>query len=170
MKIIEAMKKVKANRQKISDLQGKIYAVSAHLSHETPAYEDPKAKVREWAQSCRDLTQENMWLLTAISRTNLDTNVGVEIGGKSVTKTIAEWIWRRREFAATDLQTYQSMGDRGLKEGQLQTSTGTPIDVKIVRNYDVETRDLMMAEFSEEPAAIDGALEVANAITDLIEK
>lgn len=168
MKIIEAMKKVKANRDKIADLQKKIADTSAHLSHETSPYDDPKAKVAAWAQSCRDLTQECVSLLTAISRTNLVTEVSVEIGGKPVTKTIAEWIWRRREFAAIDRATYKAMTDRGLKEGQMQTSTGEPFTVSIVRNYDAETRDRLMSEFSEEPAAIDGALEVANAVTDLV--
>ena len=38
MKIIEAMKKVKQNDQKISDLQKKISETCANLSHETPVY------------------------------------------------------------------------------------------------------------------------------------
>lgn len=168
MKIIEAMKKIKANREKVADLQAKIRDNSAHLSHETSPYDSPAKKVKEWAQSARDLTQESANLLTAISRTNLETSVSVEIAGKVVTKTIAEWVWRRREFARTDRDTFAAMGDRGLKEGHMQSSTGNPIEVKIVRNYDVEIRDRMMAEFSEEPGAIDAALEIANATTDLI--
>lgn len=168
MKIIEAMKKVKANRVKISDLQDRISVNSAHLSHETSPYENPAEKVQQWAQSCRDISSECVALLTAISRTNLVTDVTVEIGGKAINKTIAEWVWRRREFAGIDRKTFSIMGDRGLKEGQLQASTGTVIEVKIVRNYDVELRDKMVSEFTEEPSAIDGALEIANAVTDLI--
>lgn len=167
MKLIEAMKKVKGNREKIADLQNKIAQNSAHLSHETSAYADPKAKVREWAQSCDDLSKESVDLLTCISKTNIQTHVSIEIGGRVVTKSIAEWIWRRREFAHIDLKTWKAMGDRGLKEGQMQSSTGQPIEVKIVRNYDIELRDKKMDEYSSEPREIDSALEIANAITDL---
>lgn len=168
MKIIEAMKKVKANREKIDDLQVKIRDNSAHLSHETSPYDNPRKKVQEWAQSCRDLSQESASLLTAISATNHATKVAINVGGDSIEKTIAEWIWRRREFADIDMRTYASMGDRGLKEGQMDSSTGQPIQVTIVRNYDVYLRDQMVAHFREEPHAIDSALEVVNATTDLI--
>lgn len=169
MKIIEAMKRVKANREKISDLQEKIRNTSAHLSHETSPYPNPKLKVSEWAQSCGDLSRECVRLLACISRTNSETKVTIELGGKSVTKPISEWIWRRREFAKIDLATYRAMTDRGLKEGQMNTSTGTPIDVKIVRNFDAEHRDRMAEIYRSEPAEIDAALEVVNATTDLIE-
>jgi hypothetical protein len=169
MKLIEAMKKIKGNRQKIADLQEKIAKNCAQLSHETSPYDDPKSKVREWAQACDDLSRETVELLTRISRTNLATNVTVEISGKPVVKPIAEWIWRRREFAMIDLKTWRHMNDRGLKEGQMQSSTGQPIDVKIVRNYDTELRDKKMDEYSSEPRDIDSALEIANAITDLLD-
>ncbi len=169
MKLIEAMKKVKRNREKIADLHAKISAASAHLSHETPQYEDPKAKVASWVQSCTDLSKECVQLLTAISRTNLETKVTIDLGGKPVEKTIAEWIWRRREFARLDIGTYQKLTDRKLREGTIQSSTGVDMQVTIVRNYDPEERDKMLEMFSDEPSMIDSSLEVANAITDLIE-
>lgn len=168
MKIIEAMKKVKANREKIADLQRKIRDNSAHLSHETPAYENPKRKIADWAQSCRDLTQECITLLTAISRTNLATPVTIELEGRKVTKTIAEWIWRRREFAAIDATTFQAMTDRNLRPGHIDTSTGGKFEVHVVRNYDIEFRDACIAEFTAEQHEIDAALEVVNAVTDII--
>ena len=167
MKIIEAMKKVKANRKKISDLQGKIGENCAHLSHETSPYPDPKSKVAEWVQSCIDLSQECVVLLTAITRTNMDTVVSIDIGGKSVHKTIAEWIWRRREFAGIDHRTYKMLGDRGLQEGTMNSSTGEHTKVTIVRNYNAEGRDMMLAMYSEEASLIDSTLEVVNAVTDL---
>lgn len=170
MKIIEAMKRVKANKEKIVDLQTRIAGVSAHLSHETPLYgDDTREKIREWAQSCDDLTQDNVRLLCSIARTNLATSASIMMGDKSVTKTLAEWIWRRREYAAIDLKTWASMTDRGLKEGQINTSTGVPMPVTIVRNYDPERRDKKMAEYKAEPHEIDAALEVVNAVTDLVE-
>lgn len=168
MKIIEAMKKVKANKEKIADLQKKIGENSAHLSIETPVYPDADLKIAAWAQSCEDLVQENIALLTAIARTNLATTVAIEIGGKSVSKTIAEWVWRRREYAKVDLETWGKMTDRGLREGQGQSSTGVPIMIQIVRKYDPDRRDRRMDMYRAEPHAIDAALEVVNATTDLV--
>lgn len=169
MKIIEAMKKVKQNKEKIADLQGKISQVCANLSHETPLYgAETGTKVREWLQSCQDLSQENVKLLCSISKTNLATSVTIELGGKSVTKSIAEWVWRRREYANIDLLTFSKLTDRGLKEGQGNTSTGVPFEVKIVRHYDPSQRDAAMAMYKAEPHQIDAALEVVNATTDLV--
>lgn len=169
MKIIEAMKRVKQNLEKIDDLQKKISVTCANLSVETPIYPDPKAKINEWSQGCDDLTQENIRLLTAIQRTNLATPVTIELGMKTVTKNIAEWVWRRRTYAAVDLATWSKMTDRNLKEGQINQSTGQPLMVTITRHYDPEKRDAMMAMYRSEPHMIDAALEVINATTDLIE-
>jgi hypothetical protein len=165
------MKRIKANKAKITDLNQKIAQVSAHLSHETPLYgtETPN-KISEWAQSCEDLSQENIRLLTAIARTNLATPATIRLGGKDVTKKLAEWVWRRREYAALDLGTWQKMTDRGLREGTMQTSTGVATEVKLVRNYNPERRDKKVAEYSGEPHEIDAVLEVVNAVTDLIEE
>src|SRR5258706_14930760 len=102
MKIIEAMKKVKANKEKITDLQAKISTSCATLSFEHPLYPDTKAKIAEWAQSCNVLSQENIRLLVSIARTNLATYTTIELGDKRVTKSLAEWVWRRREYAAID--------------------------------------------------------------------
>lgn len=170
MKIIEAMKRVKSNREKITDLQGKIALHCANLSLETPLYgaETPD-KITGWLQSCTDLTQENVRLLTAISRTNIATQATVELGGNLVTKSLAEWIWRRREYAKVDLETWQKLTDRGLREGPVQTSQGTVTEVKLVRFYDPNIRDARIAMFRSEPHDIDAALEVVNAVTELVE-
>lgn len=169
MKIIEAMKRVKLNKEKITDLQTKIGSVSAHLSVETPIYGDEtKAKIREWAQACDDLTRDNCALLVAIAKTNIATMVPIRIGDQTITKSIAEWIWRRREYAAIDQKTWASMTDRNLRDQHVQTSTQVPLDIKLVRNYDPELRDRKILEYKSEPREIDAALEVINAITDLV--
>ena len=109
-------------------------------------------------------------MLTAIARTNLQTVVAIDLGdGHKPTKTIAEWVWRRREYAAIDLATWSKLTDRGLKEGNLPTTTGQATPVTIERHYDPKQRDQMMAEYRNEPHAIDAALEVVNAVTELVE-
>lgn len=170
MKIIEAMKKVKANKEKVADLQQKIAQFCVNLNFETPMYgPETPAKIREWLQSCTDLSRDNAQLLTAIQKTNLATAVTITLGDKSVTKSIAEWIWRRREYAAVDLKTWGSLTDRNLKEGSAMNSTGLPVEVKIIRHFDPVQRDGMVAMFKSEPREIDAALEVVNAVTDLVE-
>lgn len=170
MKLIEAMKRVKNNKEKIGDLQLKIGTFCVNMSFETPTYgAETAAKVAEWQQSCTDLTQENIRLLTSIQRTNLATPVTITLGEKSVTKSIAEWVWRRREYAAIDHKTWMFLTDRNLKEGTAQNSQGTSMEVKIVRHFDPVKRDAMVAMFKSEPHEIDAALEVVNAVTDLVE-
>lgn len=169
MKIIEAMKRVKANKEKIADLHIKISQFCANLSFETLLYGTNTAdKIAEWLQSCDDVSQENIRLLTAIQRTNIATPVTITLGDKAVTKSIAEWVWRRREYAALDLKTWQMLTDRNLKEGMGQNSQGSLVEVKIVRHFDPLRRDRMMAMYKSEPHEIDAALEVVNAVTDLL--
>lgn len=170
MKLIEAMKRVKANKEKIADLQGKIGMHCANLEHETPLYgSETGTRVKEWLQSCTDLSQENVRLLVAIQRTNLSTRVPISLNGITVTKTIAEWVWRRREYAKLDGETWGKLTDRGLKEGFMNSSTGQPFQVKIVRHFDPVYRDGQVAMYRSEPHDIDAALEITNAVTDLIE-
>jgi hypothetical protein len=170
MKLIEAMKRVKQNKEKVVDLQKKVADHCANLAHETPLYgTETPAKVREWLQACTDLSQENVRLLLAIQRTNLATAVTVLLDGKSISKCIAAWVWRRREYAAMDLATWGKLTDRGLKEGLANTSTGQPFELKLVRHYDPVQRDTQVSMYKSEPHEIDAALEIINAVTDLLE-
>lgn len=171
MKIIEAMKRIKLNLEKLADLRQKISQNSAHLSYETPLYGDrQKEQVAAWVQSCLDITQENIRLAVAIQRTNLETLVHIELNGQVIVKSISEWVLRRRTYAGEDGATMNCLTDRGLKEGQVASSTGGPSqEIKIVRNFDPVSRDKLRDIFRSEPHLIDSALEIVNATTDLIE-
>ncbi len=169
MKIIAAMKQVKSNKEKITDLSARIANSSANLSNETPVYgAETATKIKEWLQAIHDLGKENIKLLVSIQRTNLAIQVTITIGGNAITKSIAEWVWRRREYAELDMRSWMGLTDRRLKEQTLVTSTGT-VDVKLVRHFDPSTRDDKVSEYRSEPHEIDAALEVINATTDLIE-
>ena len=113
-------------------------------------------------------------MLTAIARTNLATQVTIELGGKPVTKSITEWIWRRREYAALDQRTQASFTDGQLRghEGKWATPEvegEPPVKTEIVRYYDSTERDTRIEMYREEPTRIDAALEIVNATTDLQE-
>ena len=147
----------------------KVSATCANLDIETPVYADPKGQVSEWIQAHHDLLKEILKLRVGIQRTNLNTQVAIEVGGVSVTKSIAEWIHRRRDLAKAEMDIWTKLGDRGLKEGFMGQSTGAePRAVKIVRHFDPKQRDAKIDEFRSEPSKIDAALEVVNAVTDLV--
>jgi len=170
MKLIQAMKRLKDLNGKSEDLRKKVGAHSAHLSIETPVYADSKAQVREWIQAHSDVLKEILRLRVAIQRTNLATEVTIELDGKQVTKSIAEWIHRRRDLSKIEMNMWAQLTDRNLKEQNVQTSPGGPVtEIRIVRNYDAAARDAKLDIYRTEPSVIDATLEVVNATTDLIE-
>ena len=169
MKIIEALKQIKDLQRKANDLREKVKAHSAYLDYETPVYPDQKGQVKQWIQAHSDVLKEILRLRVAIQRTNLAVAVSIELQGKPVTKTIAEWVHRRRDLAVGEQQMWQMLTDRGLKEGRMQQSTGQPMEIKIIRCFDAAERDTMVAAYSSEPSQIDAKLEIVNAVTDLID-
>ena len=169
MKIIEALKQTQDLARKVDDLKRKIGLNSAHFSHETPVYKDQTKQVSEWIQACCDIIKEIARLRVAIQMTNLVTSVTIVIDGKEVTKSLAEWIHWRRDLADLRKSVHAMLGDKGLKEGTMNQSTGEQIPVTVIRCYDPVERDKQVEIYAAEPKLIDGKLEVVNATTDLIE-
>lgn len=174
MKIIHAMKKIKANKEKITDLQQKIYQNSVNYEHEPSPYGTPE-KTRQmvdgWVQAACDLTRDNVDLLCRIQKTNLSTMVTITLNNQDVTKSIAEWVWRRREYSKVDLKTWSSLSTKNLQTGlSKNTVQGAPdFKLMLVLHFDIENRDKMIATFTEENHLINAQLEVVNATTDLLD-
>lgn len=168
MKIIEGLKEVKRLEEKVGDLQGKVQRYCADLDYETPAYPDQKKQVAEWMQSVHDSLKAAMDLRIRLTRTNLETIVPIELGGKKVEHSIAEWIIRRRLYASLEKDAWERLTNRNLKEGQAQTTTGDKITVKLRYYYDPIERDKMVETFRGEPGIIDRTLEVINATTEIV--
>ena len=168
MKLIEALKKLKDFSRKFNDLRDKIATYCAVSSVATPAYPDQGNQVNRWMQSCRDIIKEMLRIRLAIQKTNLATDVTVVIDGKSITQSIAAWIHRRRDLSQAERSIYEVLTDKGIKEGPVTSPSGEKIDIKLIRYYDVAYKDEQMEILAEEPSLIDGRLEIANAITDLI--
>lgn len=169
MKIIEALKKIKDLNIKASDLRDKIGAHSADLNFETPLYPDQKATVDGWLQAHHDITKEILRLHTAVQKTNLATKVTMDLSDVNVTRTIAEWVLRRRLLAPMEMQAWAKLTDRNLREGYASQSSGAQVEIRIRRYYDPKQRDEKVALYKSEPHTIDSTLEVFNAVTDLIE-
>lgn len=170
MKLIQAMKQLKDLMAKAEDLRGKVAQFCADLSIETPTYADQKRQVAEWIQSHGDILKEVLRLRVAIQRTNIQTPVTIELDGKQVTKSIAEWIHRRRDLAKLDQDMWARLSDRGLKEQNVQTTPGGAVtEVRIRRYFDPAEKDRKLALYRSEPSVIDATLEIINATTDLVE-
>jgi hypothetical protein len=168
MKLIEALKKIKDLQKKAEDLRDLVAANCARSSLESDKYDNQRGKIEGWIQSHSDILKEILRLRIAIQTTNLKTEVTIELNEKPVTKTIAEWIHRRRDLAQEELQMWNSLTDRNIKEGMVQGPSGDPIELRIIRHYSLEQRDQMKDLFQSEPIIIDSKLEVINAITDLM--
>jgi len=169
MKIIEALKKIKDLQKKAEDLTDKIGNHSAYSSIESPVYEDQKAQIKDWLQAHHDIMAEILGLRIAIQKTNLAIKVTIEIDGRNVTKTIAEWIHRRRGLALLEKGAWQSLTDRNIKEGVVRGPSDDPVHIKLIRCYEPEERDRMVSLYDGEPSLIDAKLEIVNAVTDLLE-
>lgn len=169
MKIIEALKKIKDLYRKADDLKAKIAQHCADLDYETPLYADQKSQINSWIQSHSDVLKEISDLQYRVQKTNIETRVTIELDSKQVTKSIAEWILRRKKLCEIEIAKWRSLGDKNLKEGYMPTSSGTPSQVKIRRYYDPSHRDARLSALSQEPSLIDSRLEIVNAVTDLVE-
>lgn len=169
MKLIEAMKEIKRLHVKLGDLKTKVQTYCADMDFENPTYPDQKGQITEWIQSYEDTVKRILDLQLAIQRTNLATEVTIELGGKQVTKTIAAWIHRRRSLATVQQAIWTALGNRGLKDGVMTMTNGEKKDTKVRLYFDPRMKDTKVAELRDEPSLIDATLEVKNAVTDLIE-
>jgi hypothetical protein len=169
MKIIEAMKLIKELQIKADDLRKKVGVHCANLDFETPVYQDQAEQVRQWIQAHYDIGKKILELRYAIQKTNIVTMVAIDIGGKIVTRSVAEWIHRRRDLAKVDETMWSQLSDRNLKEQRVQTAPGSPVtEIKIRRYFDPVKRDEMVDLYRAEPGIIDRTLEITNATTDLV--
>ena len=174
MKIIEGLKKIKDLQRKADDIRGKIAQYCADLDAETPAYgtvEQQTKQVAEWLQAVSDILHEIEKLRLSIQKTNLATEVSIEVvDGKRVAKSIAAWIHRRKDLAKGEAAAWSVLTSRNLKpQNYKPDNTKEEIKIANVRKYyNQQERDKKVEEFTSEPSRIDAALEITNAITDLI--
>lgn len=76
---------------------------------------------------------------------------------------------KKKDPSKKELSCWKCLGDRGLREGAVNQSSGSVLMVKIRRYFDPEKRDQKIFVFSSEPSIIDGKLEIANCVTDLLD-
>jgi len=171
MKIIEAMKKIKDLQRKAEDIRDKIGKYCADLDCETAVYPDQRNQISLWEQAHSDIIKEIGKLRFSIQKTNVLTLVRIELDGKFIEKSIAEWIHRRKDLASLEESAWSKLNDKGYKEASSYKVTPNSPD-QIVRRrlyFDPKERDNKIELYRSEPSKIDSTLEVINAITDIIE-
>lgn len=169
MKIIEALKKIKYLTTKAADYRQKIGLYSADMDFDQPPFPDMKSKVSELLQGHADIVKEICNLKHKVQKTNCLHNLTIELNNTQVTKTLYEWIQRRRELSALELSAWNQLTDKGLSDKQYQQTTGAVGTVKMRRYYDPAEKAKKVDQLKYEPVAIDAALEMANCTVDLLE-
>lgn len=168
MKLIEGMKEIKRLEERLTDINQKISKYCADFDFENPTYPDQKGQITGWLQSVHDTLKAAADLRIRIQKTNLATEVPIEIGGEQVTHSIAEWIVRRRLHAKTEESAWAMLSNRNLPVGTFKTGSGDPKEVKVRLYYDPIERDKRVEMYRSEPGIIDRTLEVINATTEII--
>ena len=170
MKIIEALKKVKDLQRKADDIKSKIAAHCCDLDCETPTYPDQRRQVSEWLQAHSDIIKEILYLRYSIQKTNVLTQVTIEIDNKFVSKSITEWIHRRKDLAKLEEQCWRSLTDKGHKETYVNKLTPNSPEQIVKRRmyFDPVERDRKIEVYRSEPSLIDSTLEIINAVTELL--
>lgn len=172
MKLIEGLKKIKELLAKADDLRAKVRDNCADMDVQEPVYgsvSQQQEQIKVWLQSHSDVLKEALRLRLSVQRTNLGTKVTIELGGKQVEKTIAEWIHRRKDLAKADGQIWALLTDRGLQPQNFKDKEGQISLTKVRRYFDAKERDTQIELYRTEPGIIDRTLEVVNATTDLME-
>lgn len=183
MKLIEALKKQKDLVRKKDDIVMKIAEFSSDMEDENPIYgneneytaqkvQTHKQHIASLVQAVTDINKEILSLRIGIQKTNLNTGVAMEINGKTITHTIAEWIHRKRDLISFDTQAYIALAikEKKLSPKQIiieKDGVKTPQLVNIRRYYDVKARDTVLENLTTESSIIDSKLEIVNATTEL---
>ena len=173
MVLIEAMKQSKDLLRKADDIKKKIAEHCVDYNHQTPFYgsvEQQTAQISEWLQAHSDILKEYLRLKKCITRTNLETEVPIQINGKTVVKTITEWIIRRDQLAEVEENCFNVLCNNLNQQKFIKVMKDGVETIAEIRYYfSPQERDKKIEEYRDEPCLIDQALEIKNATTELIE-
>lgn len=170
MKIIEALKKIKLNQKKIEQTTLLMNKYSAKMEDEKFPYDkEPIQQLKDWKQSIMSLLKDNEELLIRIFKTNLNTQVTIELpDGKSVSKSISAWMIERDKTTPLVARMASSYTDNGLKPRTVEEDGKLKV-VQVQLAYEPEKVDQLRSDLLEVPSIIDSTLEIVNATTDLLE-
>lgn len=167
--IIAALRMRNHLQEKINDLIKKSSIYCVQMDFETPKYgtiAEQQEKIDSWRQSILDTNKMINTLTTAISYTNLTTDMPVDIDGKPMVQKISYWLYRLSKGIENEENYWKNLTDKQLSETvPIQQSDGGVKETKIHRYYNQAEKDAALLRLCAEKNNIYTALEVANATT-----
>jgi len=179
MKIIEALKELPLIKKKIDKNEELLKKYSSSvgvkdhpefdLSFATPGQQ--AIEVKALLQSTVDLCLREACLRKTLARTN--SIVEVKIGSSS--RTISEWISFRLTGIPAILRSLESLStNRSLAivrqpQGNSNLASVGVENLTVVMHYDEKSKNEEVTKWMTMLSEIDSKLEIANAITDLVE-
>lgn len=168
MKLIEAMKELKLVEKRMEKNIEQITQYSSGLSNEKEIFGSEQKQIDEvksLLQANVDLFNRYLYLKRSIERTNLETKVEFSIGTYSISELLA--IKRRLQHGV--INTFKALNTQSAEARMRTIKIPDNVEVKVVRYYREEEKNLLLKSWMEFFENIDGRLEVVNATTDLIE-
>jgi len=168
MKLIEAMKELKLVEKRMEKNREQITQYSSGLSNEKEIFGSEQKQIDEvksLLQANVDLFNRYLYLKRSIERTNLETKVEFSVGTYSISELLA--IKRRLQHGV--INTFKALNTQSAEARMRTIKIPDNVEVKVVRYYREEEKNLLLKSWMEFFENIDGRLEVVNATTDLID-
>jgi hypothetical protein len=168
MKLIEAMKELKLVEKRMEKNIEQITQYSSGLSNEKEIFGSEQKQIDEvksLLQANVDLFNRYLYLKRSIERTNLETKVEFSVG----TYSISELLVIKRRLQHGVINTFKALNTQSAEARMRTIKIPDNVEVKVVRYYREEEKNLLLKSWMEFFENIDGRLEVVNATTDLIE-
>lgn len=168
MKLIEAMKELKLVEKRMEKNREQITQYSSGLSNEKEIFGSEQKQIDEvksLLQANVDLFNRYLYLKRSIERTNLETKVEFSVGTYSISELLA--IKRRLQHSV--INTFKALNTQSAEVRMRTIKIPDNVEVKVVRYYKEEEKNLLLKSWLEFFENIDGRLEVVNATTDLID-
>ncbi len=168
MKLIEAMKELKLVEKRMEKNREQITQYSSGLSNEKEIFGSEQKQIDEvksLLQANVDLFNRYLYLKRSIERTNLETKVEFSVGTYSISELLA--IKRRLQHSV--INTFKALNTQSAEARMRTIKIPDNVEVKVVRYYREEEKNLLLKSWMEFFENIDGRLEVVNATTDLID-
>lgn len=168
MKLIEAMKELKLVEKRMEKNREQITQYSSGLSNEKEIFGSEQKQIDEvksLLQANVDLFNRYLYLKRSIERTNLETKVEFSVGTYSISELLA--IKRRLQHSV--INTFKALNTQSAEARMRTIKIPDNVEVKVVRYYREEEKNILLKSWMEFFENIDGRLEVVNATTDLID-
>lgn len=171
MKIIEALKEIPLIEKKIKSNNKDLLKYASYCNKIGPSFKDKNEQEKQvisLIQSNIDLAERRLVLKRILTKTNCTTLLGIN----DKMMTIVEWIEYKNKIGELLKETYNSLKIENATKQITQTGGITEKDAETVlieKCFDEKYKNSGLEKVQGYLDKITGALEVFNAMTDLVE-